>query len=98
MDSFLKTLPKNTQHANYSITCSINMGQAKYYYMIHLQFTRQIYEHCNTSIMNKSQLPFSIPWKPEEYIFTPSGIAYFPCLSNGDILKQNNYHTRYLTK
>jgi hypothetical protein len=50
--------------------------------------------------MNKSYLRFRIPWKPEECILaicvatqTPSGMAYLPRLSNGDILKQRNNHT-----
>ena len=94
MNTFLNTLPKNIQHGNYCITCTTNMVQAKYYYMIHLQLTRQFYEHCNTSVMNKSYLLFRIPWKREGCIFTiyvtvltPSGIAYLPRHSNGNILK-----------
>jgi hypothetical protein len=105
INTFLRTLPKNTQHENYCIMCTTNMVQAKYYYMIHLQLTRQFYGHCNTSIMNKSYLPFRIPWKLEECIFKicvavqpPYGIAYLPHHSNGDILKQKNNHTPYLTK
>jgi hypothetical protein len=50
--------------------------------------------------MNKSYLPFNIPWKPEEYIVaicvaaqTPSGMAYLPRLSNGNIFKQRNNQT-----
>jgi hypothetical protein len=95
MNTFLNTLPKNRQHGNYCITCTTNMVQAKYYYMTHLQVKRQFYEHYNTSVMNKSYLPFRIPWKPEECIFTicvalqtPSGMAYLPCQSNGNILKE----------
>jgi hypothetical protein len=94
MNTFLKKLPTNTQHGNYCITCTTNMVQAKYYYMIHLQLTRQFYEHCNTSVMNKSYLLCRIPWKCEGCIFTicvtvltPSGIAYLPRHSNGNILK-----------
>jgi hypothetical protein len=50
--------------------------------------------------MNKSYLPFRIPWKPEEHILencvatqTPSGMAFLPRFPNGDILKQRNNHT-----
>jgi hypothetical protein len=41
----VNTLPKNTQHGNYCITCTTNTVQAKYYYMIHLQLKRPLYEH-----------------------------------------------------
>jgi hypothetical protein len=44
-NTFFKTLPKNIQHENYCITCTTNMVEAKYYYMIHLQLKRPFYEH-----------------------------------------------------
>ena len=104
MNTFLKTLPKNTQHGNYYITCTTNMVQAKYYYIIHLQLKIPLYEHWSTYILNKSYLPFKIPRKPEEWILrirvsveTPAGT----CLashSKGDILKQKDNHTPYWRK
>jgi hypothetical protein len=41
MNKFFKTLPKNTQHGNYCITCRTNTVHAKYHYMMYLQLIRQ---------------------------------------------------------